>query len=394
MQNKFTYVAVLGGVFMLAPFAIDMYLPALPTIAAALGTGIDEVEATVAIYLLGFAVGQLILGPVSDAYGRRNVLIAGLGVYIVASVMAGLATQLETLYLWRFLQALGGAGSVGVFPLVRARFGEAGGAQVISYIMALTVVAPLLAPIIGGYVLAFAGWGAIFTLLGVLGALAILATLTMITDVPDRRPLSVSGVLTGYAAVLREPRILAAIAAGGFAFAGLFAFVAGSPFVYISYFGIAPENYGYLVALNAVAMIGANLINAQFLNDAEPVAKIMAGTIVLALAGVALVIIAALNLGLAPLVVAVVVFVGGLGFTATNAIVAALAVLPEENGTVAAINGAGQFSIGALSSFLVSLMASTSALPMTLIMCGCGLAALVSAVLLKRTTQSKGTSHA
>ncbi|MCP4306923.1 MAG: multidrug effflux MFS transporter, partial [bacterium] len=112
MPNKLTYVVVLGAVFMLAPFAIDMYLPALPTIAADLQTGIDELEATVAILLFGYAVGQLVLGPVSDSYGRRGVLVGGLVTYTLASILAGTAQSIEQLYLWRFFQAIGGAGSV------------------------------------------------------------------------------------------------------------------------------------------------------------------------------------------------------------------------------------------------------------------------------------------
>lgn len=395
MQNKLTYVLVLGGVFMLAPFAIDMYLPALPTIASALGTGIDQIEATVAVYLLGFALGQLLLGPISDSFGRRPVLIVGLLVFVGASFMAGNAQSLEQLYAWRFVQALGGAGSVAVFPLVRARFGEAGGAQVISYIMAVTVVAPLLAPIIGGYVLNYAGWAAIFYLLAILGALAVLASSLLIRDAQeDRRPLSLSRIMRGYGAVLSEPRILGAILSGGFAFAGLFAFVAGSPFVYITYFGIAPENYGYLVGLNAVAMIGVNLVNAKALAKHDPIRKIYAGSVVLMVAGAVILITALLDLGLIPLLAAVVVFVGALGLTATNAIVAALSVMPEENGTVAAVNGALQFAIGALSSLLVSVLASTDAVPMALIMAGCGAATFISATILKKSHPAKGTSHA
>ncbi len=395
MQNKLTYVVVLGAVFMLSPFAIDMYLPALPTIADSLHTDIDALEATVSIFLFGFALGQLILGPISDAFGRRSVLIGGLIVFAGASFLAGTAQTLDQLYAWRFLQALGGAGSVSVFPLVRERFGETESAKIISYIMAITVVAPLVAPIIGGYVLTYAGWGAIFFLLSALGAVAFFASAIFIQDGPqERRPLSLTRITKGYVSVFAEKRIIAAILSGGFAFAGLFAFVAGSPFVYISYFGVAPENYGYLVGVNAVAMIGANLINAQLLANVDPVAKVFAGATVLVLAGLTLLSVAALNLGLIPLVASVVVFVGALGMTATNAIVVALSVLPKENGTVAALNGALQFGIGAVSSFLVSIMASTDAIPMTLVMAGCGVAAFASALFLKHSNLKKGTPYA
>lgn len=381
---------------MLAPFAIDMYLPALPTIATALGTGIDEMEATVAILLFGYALGQLLLGPVSDAVGRRPVLLGGLVTYMLASVLAGAAQSIEQLYLFRFLQALGGAGSVVVFPLVRDRFNDEDGARIISYVMALTVVAPLIAPIIGGYVLAISSWSAIFFLLAGLGALTLLAAAIVIKPAGSKRKRFSPGVvLAGYRTVLGQWRILSFILAGSFAFAALFAFVAGSPFVYITYFGVSPQNYGYLVGLNAAAMIGANLINAQLLSHIDPIRKTLVGATLLAIAGGALFAFAQLGLGIGWIVAAVVGVVGALGLTATNAIVGALSVLPEENGTVSALNGAAQFAVGALSSLIVSLVASTDPVPMAAIMMGCGFLAFLAALPLQIFAQSKtGESHA
>ncbi len=395
MNSKLIHAGVLGFVFMLSPFAIDMYLPAFPAMADGLATGIDELEATVAIFLFGFALGQLVLGPVSDALGRRTVLVAGLAVFVVASVMIGASTSLGEVYLWRFLQALGGAGSVGVFPMVRDRFGERDGAQVISYIMALTVVAPMIAPLIGAQVLALAGWSPIFFLIGLLGLIALFATVGLLDKGQRVRPdFSVTRMLGVYGAVVSERRILAAVLAGGFAFAGLFAFVAGSPYVYISHYGVAPHAYGFLVALNALSMIGVNLINAQMLRDTDTVAKIRFGATVLLIDGLAMLAIAVFDLGLVPLAVAVVIFVGAIGLTATNAIVAALSVLPRENGTVSAVNGAGQFAVGALSSLIVSVLPSTSALPMTLVMAGCGVLAFASATILKNSQPQEVISHA
>jgi DHA1 family bicyclomycin/chloramphenicol resistance-like MFS transporter len=394
MQNKLTYIGVLGGVFMLSPFAIDMYLPALPVIATSLSTGIDELEATVAIFLFGFALGQLILGPISDAFGRQRILLAGLIVFIIASLLVGTAQNLEQLYFWRFVQALGGAGAVGVFPLVRSRFGEREGAQVISYIMALTVVAPMIAPIVGGYMLSWAGWNSIFFLLAGIGVVATLGVATLIKENSnERRPLLIANIFQAYKAVLNNRQIVLAILSGGFAFGGLFAFVAGSPFVYITYFGVSPKMYGYLVALNALSMIGVNLVNAQLLGKIDPVAKIFIGAGVLIFAGLAVLTFVAFELGLPAIVASIVVFVGGLGFVATNAIVAALSVMPEENGTVAAINGALQFAIGAGSSMVVSLMASTSALPMAIVMAGCAALAFTCALALKINSFSKGKPH-
>ncbi|SDR33502.1 Bcr/CflA family efflux MFS transporter [Pseudovibrio sp. Tun.PSC04-5.I4] len=381
MQNKAVFVAIYGAVFMLAPFAIDMYLPALPTIASDLQTGINELEATVAILLFGYALGQLLLGPLSVALGRRTVLLGGLGLFVVSSVLAGTAQSIEMLYVYRLLQAIGGAGSVVVFPSVRSRFGEKQSSVIISYIMALTVVAPLIAPVIGGYVLALAGWSAIFMVLAAFGGITLAVAVVLLPpEQEDKRGFSLRGVVSGYLSVLSEWRILAFIFSGAFAFAGLFVFVSGSPFVYITYFGVSPQNYGYLVGVNAAAMIGTNLLNARVLQRVAPVPKIFAGTLLLVVAGAALVSFAQYGLGLPWIVAGVVVFVGALGLTATNAIVGALSVRPEDNGTVSALNGAIQFGVGGLASFVVSLLDSTDATTMTTIMLGTSVAAALFAL--------------
>jgi MFS transporter, DHA1 family, multidrug resistance protein len=283
------------------------------------------------------------------------------------------------------LQALGAAGSVAVFPLVHDRFDEVTGARIISLIMAMIIVAPMVAPILGGYILIFAGWRALFALIAVLGIVSLVSTSSLIKE-PRRqsRPFSASTVLSGYSAVFSERRIVLAILAGGFAFAGLFAFVAGSPFVYITYFGVAPQHYGYLVGLNAAAMIAVNLINAQFLGRFEPVAKVYAGSIVLLFSGMAILGVVTLGLGLWPIVAAVVLFFAAMAITETNAVIAAFSVLPKENGTVAAVNGAFQFGVGALSSLLISVLASTDTYPLAFVMAVSAVAVATSAFFLQR----------
>lgn len=184
MSNPISMVIALGAVFSLAPFAIDMYLPALPLLAVDLGTSIDQMEATVAIFLAGYALSQLILGPLSDIFGRRKVLIVGLVVYAIGSLLCMIAGSIEQFYAFRFIQALGGGASVVVFPLVRDRFDDATGAKVISYILAIVVVAPLIAPLIGGYILIFAGWPAIFLLLTAAAVVTLAINAVVLKPIP------------------------------------------------------------------------------------------------------------------------------------------------------------------------------------------------------------------
>lgn len=397
MKNSFIFIIILGAVFMLAPLAIDMYLPALPTIAKDLNTNINNVEATVAILLLGYALGQLILGPLSDQFGRSPILFLGLLTFAISSLLAGMVQSIEQLYLCRLFQAFGGAGSVVVFPLVRDLYDEQKSSQIISYIMALTVLAPLVAPIIGAYILTSLGWPSIFFALAVISLITLFIA-KMALKIPSTHAtqnFSVSSVFLTYLKVLRNWKITAHILTGSFAFAGLFAFVAGSPFVYITYFGIEPQNYGFLVELNAIGMISSNLINAKLLFKIDATLKMFVGAVLLAAVGGFLILVPVFSLGLAWLVAGVVLYVAALGFTATNAIVGALSQLPEENGTVSAVNGAAQFSIGAFFSLAISLITSTNETPLIIIMLICSVLALLTALSLYSTLfSSKRFRHA
>ena len=389
MKNQLTTIAVFGTIMMLAPLAIDLYLPAFPTIADDLDTGIDQLEATVAIFLMAFAAGQLVLGPLSDVYGRRRILILGLILFFCASAMITLTDSLNALYFWRFWQAIGVAGTVTVFPMVQDRFSQQDAARAISIIMALIIVAPMIAPLMGGYVLLFAGWRAIFLLLSVLGFASLLLTLIKVRPSrQNRRPISLANLRRGYAAVFKERRLVLAIVTGSLAFAGLFAFVAGSPFVYMTYFGVEPERYGLLVGMNAAIMIVVNLANASYLARFPPIRKIRTGAVLLAVSGIAMLVSAVIDQGLLPLVLAALAFFAAMALVETNATIVAFSLLPEENGTVAALNGSFQFGFGALSSLLVSVTASTNAVPLAAIMALSGVAVLISAAQLSRDGES------
>ncbi|MEO1250847.1 MAG: multidrug effflux MFS transporter [Pseudomonadota bacterium] len=385
MPSRLAYVIVLSAAVMLAPFAIDLYLPAFPAIADGFATRVENIEATIAIYLAGSAIGQLVLGPIADAYGRRRVLVGGVALFIIASLLIGASETLGDFYFWRFLQALGGAGSVAVFPIARERFGPQESARVISYMMAIIVIAPIVAPILGGYVLLFAGWRAIFALAAAIGIAVLAATILFIrSDRPSARAHNRPLLISRYRLVLAEPCIFLPVLASGLAFAGLFAFVAGSPHVYITHFGAAPEHYGYLVALNAAAMVIANFVNGRALASVDPVRKIVFGALGLAGAGAALLFAAFAGFGLPALIMAVIGFFFALAFVETNAVIIALSVRPQDNGAVAALNGAFQSGAGAVGSYLVSFFDASGASAMAFVMAGAGVAVLLTSLLLQR----------
>lgn len=234
--------------------------------------------------------------------------------------------------------------------------------------------------------LSYIGWPAIFVVLALLGGAAILAMAVFIRE-PDFTPrkISLGQIGTGYASVLSNRRIMSALLTGAFAIGGLFAFVAGSPFVYIKYFGVAPEYYGFLMGLNAIAMILANVVNAELLGAQKSQSKALAGAVLLAASGLIACVVAVADGGLILLLCAIVIFAGALEFVATNAIVTAMTVMPSQNGTVSAISGAAGFALGGVSSAIVGYLPSVDALPMTAAMAACGVMAAVCAISLGRT---------
>lgn len=387
MRNYIVFVSCLAAVFSLAPLAIDMYLPALPTMAESMGASIDEVEASVPIFLLGYAFSQLVFGPLSDRFGRIPVLRCGLALFVLGSVLCSTATDPVQLYIFRFLQALGGGASVTVFALVGDNFDEKGSAQVLSYIMAVVVVAPLVAPILGGHILVGFGWEAIFYTLAACGALTFGAVYFFMAEAdktsgPPTVSLAggLSRLLKSYGGVLSNGDAMAHMLTGAFAFAGLFAFIAGSPFVYIEYFGVAPQDYGYLVGANAALMITMNVLNARALHNAKPTSKVIVGAFIIGGAATALIVFGAVGLGLWWIVGGVMAYVGMLGLISANAIAGALANFDDDSGTASAVFGVCQFGLGAISSAVISTMESTDATVMLAVMGACGVLALLSAL--------------
>ena len=385
MLGYASIVVALGAVFTLAPLATDMYLPAFPRMACGLATSIDHIEATVSVFFVGHAISQLLFGPLSDRFGRVAILTVGLSLFVAGSVMSGLAANAEQLFIFRLIQALGGGASVVVFAIVTDRFDENQSPRVISYIMTLVAVAPLVAPVVGGYILITLGWQAIFFGLAGYVAITLLLVRAVLGDAEGARGRERVGLYAGlrqlvaaYRTVLSNGRAMVHILAGAFSFAGLFVFVAGSPFVYITFFGVAPQNFGYLVGANAGVMIAVNLANARLLHHINPTSKTIAGTLVLGASGIALVAANGAELGLSWIVAGVLTFVGGLGLVAANSVAGALAGFAEDSGTASAVYGVCMFGLGAVSSLVVSTIESTDPTPMIAVMAVCGVLTMAS----------------
>lgn len=373
------FVILMAMIFSLSPFAIDMYLPGLPSMAKYFATSIDAIEASVAIYLIFFALGQLVLGALADSMNKAKLLSIGLSVFAIASAMIAFTNSIEELYFWRAVQAFASGSSVVVFALIHHFYGSKNSNQIISYVMACVVIAPMIAPMIGSQILIAANWQWIFLALAGLALVILVTQLQLMPPkkvVTELQPLNVVALYSGYRKVLSNSATMAYILAGGSAFAGLFAFISGSPFVYMEYFGATPEQFSWLVALNAVAMISMNLLNARLLKNVDSTKKLIIAGVLLAVVGVYLGLVAFLNMSLVYVVVGVILYVGLLGLTAANAISAALASVQGNTGVLSGVNGVLQFGLGALASAVVSISVSVDATTMNYTMALCSLVTL------------------
>jgi DHA1 family bicyclomycin/chloramphenicol resistance-like MFS transporter len=368
-------VVLLGALTAFAAMSIDMYLPAFGAIAQTLRTDAAAVQRTLTVFMAGLALGQAVYGPVADRFGRRPALLSGCALYVVASIGCAAAESIGALLAWRFVQALGGcAGVVVARAIVRDLFDATASARVLSWLMLVMGVAPILAPLAGGALLVQAGWRAIFVALAVYGAAALAAVAWRL---PETRPADairpdVRGAVAGYAGLLRDRATVARMLAAGSAQAGMFAYIAGSPFVFIDLYGVAPQHYGWLFGANACGLIAVSQLNRRWLRQRTPAQLLGSAHAVHALAGLALLAIAVSGFGGLPaLLVPLFVVVASLGAVMPNATALAMAPHPTRAGTASALMGALQFSLAVAATGAVSLLHATSARPMAAVIAGC-----------------------
>jgi DHA1 family bicyclomycin/chloramphenicol resistance-like MFS transporter len=373
------FVFVLGGLMAFAPMAIDMYLPALPAIGREFAADEHQVQITLGAYFLGFGIGQLFWGPIGDRYGRRVPTAIGIAVFALACVAASLAPDIETLIGARFVQALASsAAPVLARAMVRDVFDRERSAVMFSMMMLVMGAAPMLAPSLGGVVDLWFGWRAIFLALGALALVVLWFQLRLPETHPTdkRRSAHWRSVAASYTEIAHDRRFLAYVFSGAFVFAAMFAYIGGTPFVYIGIFGVQPELYGVLFGLNVVGMMLATSINARHVARIGVDRMLRGAFAATAVLGVAVFAVGAGGLGgLWGLVVAIFLFLATLGFIGANSTAAALAPFPHIAGAASALAGAIQFGIGAITSSLPGIFADGTPAPMCATMALCALAA-------------------
>ncbi|MGO1246437.1 MAG: Bcr/CflA family multidrug efflux MFS transporter [Oceanisphaera sp.] len=370
-------IILLGAVSGLTPLAIDMYLPAMPAIADTLGTNSHRVQATLAAYTGGFALGQLLFGPLSDAKGRRPVLLGGMLVFAIAAMLCAMATSVESLTWLRGAQGFAGAASaVVVQALVRDLFNRENFARTMAYITLVMTLAPLIAPMLGGHLAHWFGWRSIFWVLtGITVLVAIFSSLKLPETLPlaRRQPLHLASILRSYVRLLCSPIALGYMLCGAFSFAGMFAFLTGASFIYIDIYGVSAQHTGYLFGLNVISLMLFTTLNGRWVRRLGSRTMLRLALSLQLLAGLLMPLGPLLGLGLWSVVVPIMMYVGVISTIGSNSMASLLNNLPNLAGTASSLAGTLRFGTAALAAAFVSALPDTSPLYMLSTMSGCAL---------------------
>jgi DHA1 family bicyclomycin/chloramphenicol resistance-like MFS transporter len=382
-EAYYRLAVILGALTAMGPLAIDMYLPALPTIARELHTSESAMQVSLAVYFNGIACGQAFYGPLSDRWGRKPALYFGLVLFSASSVGLALVHDVTALIALRFLQALGGCAPLVVPPaVVRDYFDQRGSVRMLSVLMLVMGLAPILAPLIGGQLLLKFGWRSVFWVLAIYGTFWLaIVTFFLAESLPvaRRRRQRVVDVLGTYVGLLRDRRYIGYAITRALIFAGLMAYISGSPFVFIELFHVPPERYGLYFAVNALGIITASQINRWLASRYE--ARDVVGAIlpVSVVAGVVMLVDAASGFGgFTGILVPLFFYIASHGFIMPNTTALAMASHGAVAGSASAMLGTVQFVLGASAGTLVGVLGNSTAVPLAAVIAGCAALALTT----------------
>ncbi|MGX8905802.1 Bcr/CflA family multidrug efflux MFS transporter [Streptomyces netropsis] len=375
---------VLGGLSALPPLSMDMYLPALPEVTDSLRSPAATVQLTLTACLMGMALGQLVVGPMSDKWGRRRPLLAGMVIYVLATAVCALASTAELLIAFRLIQGLAGAAGIVIArAVVRDLYDGVAMARFFSTLMLVSGVAPVIAPVIGGQVLRVTDWRGVFVVLTVVGVLLTLVVWRRLDETlpPGRRQTGGLGeALRAMRGLLADRVFTGYMLAGGFAFAALFAYISASPFVVQDIYGASPQTFSLLFGVNSIGLVLVGQINGKVLVGRVSLDKALAaGLAVVVLASVALLLMTSGVFGkpgLLPIATGLFVLMSAMGLTLPNTNAQALMRSRDAAGSASALLGTSTFLLGAIASPLVGIAGSQTAVPMAVVQVVCAVAAL------------------
>ncbi|MCX2477498.1 multidrug effflux MFS transporter [Pedobacter sp. MC2016-15] len=392
--RNFFLILLLGSLTALGPFSIDMYLPGFPAIAADLHTTVAKVSLSLSGFFIGISVGQLLYGPLLDRFGRKIPLYIGLSVYILASIGCAYASTIDMLIILRCVQAIGScAAAVASIAMVRDLFPVSENAKVFALLMLVVGVSPMIAPTVGGYVTTAFGWHSVFIVLMLLGLINLLASIFGLPSSyqPDKSiSLKPKPILKNFWEVLTEPQFYTYALTGAVAFSGLFAYVAGSPLLFMDIFAVKEETYGWIFAFLSIGLIGASQVNTMLLKKYSSEQLIFAALICQGITGLVF-LAGSFNgwFGLPATIFLLFVFLSCLGIASPNTSALSLAPFTKNAGSASALMGAIQMGLGTLASIGVSMFDTRSSLPLVAIMASTSLVALTILYFGRKTIKTK-----
>ena len=383
-------LVILGALSAFGPLSIDMYLPGLPSLAQDLGGANWQVQLTLTACILGLAGGQVVSGPLSDMTGRRRPLLIGLALFALTSLVCAFAPSVLILIALRFVQGLAGAtGVVIARAMVRDLYSGAEAARFFALTLVVSGLAPILAPIIGGQLLNFTSWRGVFVLLTVIGTLLLLAATLGLSESlpPDRRQTEgLAKTLRIFGSLLTDRAFMGYALAGGLAFAAMFAYISGSPFVLENLYGLSPQLFSLVFASNALGLIVTSQVGSRLVGRVSPRRLLRIGLSLSLTGGLLLLAAVTGGLGLAGILPGFFLVVASLGLIAPNATALALAEHSQVAGSASGLIGVLQYLFGGIVTPLVGLGGTSTALPLAVIILILSLSAFSIFQLLNRAT--------
>lgn len=391
---RLLHLLILGGLGALGPLSTDMYLPALPTISHDLSATMSQTQLTLSAGILGLSLGQVIAGPISDALGRRWPLLIGIAIYVFTSLLCIIAPSVAILTIVRALQGIAGAaGIVIALAIARDLYSGIALARFFSLLMAVQGIAPIIAPVIGSQLLTFTSWHGIFVTMALIGVVLLLAAAfglgeTLPSDY--RQSGGISATLKAFQDLLIDRRFIGYALSCGLAFAAGIIYISGSPFILQNIYGLSPQIFGLVFAINALGLVVMSQVSAKLVGRISPQKLLRWGVTIIAIAGTTLLVVVLSGIGLIGILPSLFVITASLGLIAPNATTLAL-TNARAAGSASALLGMLQFSIGAIAAPLVGLAGTTTAIPMATAIAAFGIATLATFLMLCRPTQTGQT---
>ncbi len=375
-------IVLLGGLTAFAPLSIDLYLPALPSIGTAFSAAPGEVQLSLASFFLGLAIGQAFYGPIADRFGRKRPLFAGLVIFIVTSAGCALASSIEMLIVLRFFQAFGAcAGPVISRAVVRDLFEAREAVRVFSLLLLVMGIAPVLAPLLGGQIVDWFEWRMVFWVLTAAGVAALAGSVWRLQEThraENTRSLALGNVVGSYLYLLRDRAFLGYALTGAMSLGGMFAYIVGSPFIFIDLFHVASNHFGFFFGVNALGFILAAQVNVRLIRRYESDTVIRAVLMIQIAAGILLALGTLTGvIGLYGTAALLFVFVSSIGCVFPNTTAMAMAPHGDRAGSASALVGVLQFSLAAVVASVMGALNNGAALPMTAVIGACGITAFL-----------------